>query len=410
MKKYSLLLLTGMLSFFITNKIHAQPDGSSPSIISGQDGNRVITTAVPFLMIAPDARAGAMGDVGVATSPDANSVHWNNGKLAFIEGSDIGFSVSYSPWLKNLAGDMSLAYLTGYYKIDRLQTVGVGMRYFDMGSIQFTDVNQQPLGTGNPRETAVDATYSRLLSEKFSIGVSGRFIHSNLASGSSTTNMDARAGVSVAADIGTYYHTNLPLGGQEAHLAFGAAITNIGSKLTYTNESQRDFIPTNLRIGSALTTNLDPYNTLTFALDFNKLMVPTTPIYERDEHGAIKVNPDGSRAIASGRDPDRPLLSGMFGSFFDAPGGLREELAEITIGAALEYWYNKLFAARAGYFHESAIKGNRKYMSMGLGFRYQVFGIDFAYLVPFQQQHPMAETLRFTMLFNFNQGRTQDMP
>jgi len=381
MKKihYALLLI-----FLSCSIVEAQI--TSPGGLGGQDvdsTNRPITTAVPFLTITPDARAGGMGDVGVATSADANSVHWNPAKLVFIK-NDIGFALSYTPWLGKIINDMSIAYLSGYYKFEKEQAVAVSMRYFDLGEIIFTE-NEQDQGTlFNPREFAFDATYSRMLSQHLSIGVTGRYIHSNLTGSFTSGGLEARPGNSVAADVAVYFDRDLLFSGNNSNLAFGATISNIGAKLTYSDENNRDFIPTNLRIGSAFTTNLDPYNKLTLALDFNKLLVPSP-------------QNDGS-------EDDKTLLSGVFGSFGDAEGGFSEELQEITLSVGAEYWYNDTFAARLGYFYEAEDKGNRKYLTAGLGFRYQVFGIDFAYLVPAEQEHPLAETLRFTLLFNFDKG------
>ncbi|MEL7003049.1 MAG: type IX secretion system outer membrane channel protein PorV [Bacteroidota bacterium] len=359
---------------------------TNPGNLAGQNTdslNRTITTAVPFLTITPDARAGGMGDVGVATSADANSVHWNPAKLAFIN-NDIGFALSYTPWLGKIINDMSIAYLAGYYKISKEEAVAVSMRYFDLGEIIFTE-NEQDQGTlFNPREFAFDATYSRMLSQHLGIGVTARYIHSNLTGSFTSGGLEARPGNSVAADLAVYFDKDLLFSGNNSNLAFGATISNIGAKLTYSDENNRDFIPTNLRLGSAFTTNLDPYNKITLALDFNKLLVPSP-------------QNDGS-------EDDKSLLSGVFGSFGDAEGGFSEELEEITLSVGAEYWYNDTFAARLGYFYEAENKGNRKYLTVGLGFRYQVFGIDFAYLVPAEQEHPLAETLRFTLLFNFDKG------
>lgn len=358
----------------------------------GQDSTRrVITTAVPFLTITPDARAGGMGDAGVATSADANSVHWNPAKLVFIN-KDVGFSLSYTPWLGKIINDMSVNYLSGYYKFAKEQAVAVSMKYFDLGDIFFTDNDGNSTGDFNPREVAVDATYSRMLSQKLSVGITARYIHSNLTgnftSSNPTSGADAKPGNSVAADIAVFYSKDLLLSGTNSNLALGAVISNIGDKLTYSDENNRDFIPTNLRLGSAFTTNLDPYNKLTFALDLNKLLVPS-PQFDNSEN-------------------DKSLLGGIFGSFSDAEDGASEELKEVTISSGAEYWYNDTFAARLGYFMESDEKGNRRYLTMGLGFRYQVFGIDFAYLVPSEQEHPLAETLRFSILFNFDKNKREE--
>ena len=367
----------------------------------GQDTTRrVITTAVPFLTISPDARAGAMGEAGGAISADANSSQWNPAKLALID-SEYGFALSYTPWLGKIIKDMSISYLSGYYKINREQTVAISMRYFDLGDIFFTDNNGIDNGQFNPREVAVDATYSRLLSEEFSIGVSARFIHSNLTGNFSSSTVEARPGMSAAVDLGLFYDKELLMSGSNSHIAAGLAITNIGRKLTYSNDSNRDFIPGNIRLATAFTTDLDIYNKVTVAVDFAKLLVPTPPVYQTDSAGRIVYDQNDNPVISRGKDPNRSLLAGTFGSFADAPDGFSEEIKEVMWSLGLEYWYNNLFAARTGYFHEAQEKGNRKYFTFGVGFRYNVFGLDFAYLVPTQQNNPLAETLRFTLLFNF---------
>ena len=390
--------IISILSFIVVGlsslTLYAQT--TPPNIVGQNDDRRVITTAVPFLGITPDARAGAMGDVGVATSPDANSIHWNPAKLVFID-YNMGFSLSYSPWLSRIINDMSLSYLSGYYKISKEQAVAVSLRYFDLGDIFFTDANNIQQGRFNPKEMAIDATYSRKLSEELALGVTARYVHSNLTGNFSSSTIEAKPGNTASVDIAVYYIKEF----QNSNLSFGGNISNIGAKLSYSNEANKDFIPINLRLGSAYTMYLDPYNKITFALDFNKLMVPTPPIYAKNPDGSPATNPDGSRKIEKGKDPNRPLLSGMFGSFTDAPDGFSEEMQEIMIAFGGEYWYNNTFSGRIGYFYENSNKGNRKYLTLGLGFRYNVFGIDFAYLVPQQQDHPLAETLRFSLIFNF---------
>ena len=370
---------------------------TSPQTIVGQNNDRrVITTAVPFLSITPDARAGGMGDAGVATSADANSVHWNPAKLVFME-HNIGFAMSYSPWLSKIINDMSLSYLSGYYKISQEQAVAVSMRYFDLGEIFFTVDNNIQQGRFNPKELAIDASYSRKLTEQLALGVTARYVHSNLTGNFTSSTIEAKPGNTAAVDLSVYYVKEF----QNSKLSFGGNISNIGAKLSYSNEANKDFIPINLRLGVAYTTYLDPYNSLTFALDFNKLLVPTPPIYATDSLNRPVYDASGNRVIESGKDPNRPLLSGMFGSFADAPDGFSEEMQEIMIAFGTEYWYNKTFAARVGYFYEHSNKGNRRYLTLGLGFRYHVFGVDFAYLIPPEHNHPLAETLRFSLLFNF---------
>jgi hypothetical protein len=393
-KKLSLL----SLFFVVTSSLYAQ----NLNYVSGQDtSRRPITTAVPFLMIATDARAGAMGDAGVATSPDANATHWNIAKLAFIK-DDIGFSLSYTPWLAKIINDMSLTYLSGYYKINKEQSVAISMNYFNLGDIQFTDEFGEDLQNFNPREFAFAGSYSRLLTDEMSVGVTLKYVRSNLTGNVFSGTNDAQPGQSLAADIGWYWAKDI---GQKSNLALGATITDIGQKITYSNDDQKDFIPTTLRLGTAYKLGLDPYNSLTFAFDFSKLMVPTPPVYAVDENGNIVRDQNGDPVIARGKDPDRPLLSGMFGSFTDAPDGASEEFKEIMISSGIEYWYKDLFAVRGGYFWEHYDKGDRKYFTMGVGLRYNVFGIDFAYLVPQRREHPLAETLRFSLQFNFNNNK-----
>ncbi len=364
------------------------PAGSQGTTVIGQDSsNRVITTAVPFLTITPDARAAGMGETGVASSPDANAPYWNIAKLVFSE-KDYGFAISYTPWLSKIINDMSVSYLSGYYKITREQAVAMSMKYFDLGEIQF---NKGPnpgdqLGTFHPREFAIDAAYSRMLTETFSIGGALRYIHSNLTGAlTGASGNDARPGNTVAVDVGVYY--TKPSRSNNSELALAAIITNMGGKISYNDQFTKDFIPTNLRMGSTYKIYLDPTNTMTFALDFNKLMVPS-PLSGRDSVG---------------------VLSGWFGSFTDAPGGFEEEMQEFMISTGIEYWYNNLFAARIGYFYENQYKGNRQLFTGGVGFRYQKFGIDIAYQVPTnKKESPLAEAIRFSLFMNFDKPDRQE--
>jgi hypothetical protein len=380
MKKF-LLLFIGLTPIFVFGQ------GSPSSNLLGQDSNP-ITVAVPFVSFAPDSRASALGDAGVATSPDAYSIHWNAAKLAFIE-NDMGFSFSYSPWLGNIVDDMSLNYLTFYKRLNQQEAIGFSMRYFDMGELFLTSELGAPEGTENPRELAIDGAYSRKLTENFSVGVAGRFIWSNLT-GQLNNAPGARAGTSIAVDMGVYYKKPFMFRGKNAELAAGLNISNIGQKLSYSTEDNEDFIPGNLRVGTAMTTNLDAFNSITLIFDVNKLLVPTPP--RLDDNGNI----------IAGKDPDRSLLSGTFGSFGDAPGGFKEEMQELTYSMGMEYWYRDVFAARAGYFNENANKGNRKYFTAGVGFRYQVFGVDFSYLIPQVQNHPLGDTLRISLVFSLD--------
>ncbi len=363
------------------------------SQLVGNDSPNPITTAVPFLNITPDARGGAMGDVGAATTPDVNASYWNSAKLAFID-KGYGAAVSYNPWLRNLVPDMALSYLSGYMKIRKEEVIGVSLTYFDLGAIQFTDAQGKDLQKFSPNEFALAGTYSRKLSQSMGVGVTLKYIYSSLAGSISTSSgtEPANAAKTVAADIGYFYTKPLSLKGTKNNFAFGANVSNVGAKISYSNDNQRDFIPTNLRVGSSFTHELDPYNKVILSVDLNKLMVPTPPV--RDDLGKI----------ISGKEPSDGMLSGMFGSFSDAPGGFSEEMKEITISSGLEYWYNSLFAIRAGYFNESKMKGNRKYMTIGFGLKYQVFTLDVAYLQAFQQNNPLAETLRFSLSFNFDKA------
>jgi hypothetical protein len=353
--------------------------GSTPTLpsITGDTSTHIITTAVPFLLISPDSRGAALGDAGVASSPDVNSAYWNAGKLAFIDKS-YGGSASYTPWLGKIVNDMWLFQLAGFYKLNHRQAIASSMRYFNYGPVIFKDAANQDLGTFYPRDFSFDVTYSQLLTEHFSIGGSLRYIYSNLT-GNSTAGTDAHSGKSIAADIGIFY--SKPLVSRNATLSWGVSITNIGNKITYGSASQAVFIPTNLKVGGAYKTEVDARNSFTFLLDFNKLMVPS-PNYAKTQN-------------------QKPLLSGILGSFNDAEGGYKEELREITTSAGIEYWYDKVFAGRLGYFYEAKDKGNRKYLTAGIGMRYQKFGLDVAYLVPTnQRENALAETIRFTIIMH----------
>jgi hypothetical protein len=375
--------------------------------VTGQKGDNPISVAVSFVSFAPDSRGSALGDAGVATSPDAQSIHWNNAKLAFIDFSS-GFSFSYSPWLGNIVDDMSLNYLTYYKKIDQIQALGISMRYFDLGEIQLTDVTGLPIGIENPRELSFDATYSRKLTENLSGGLSIRYIWSNLL-GNSIGAPSANSGKSLAFDLGFYYIKPLVLRGLDTDLSLGAHVSNLGQKISYTSEEFEDFIPANLRVGTALKMNIDQYNSFTFIFDINKLLVPTPPIYARDTNGDLVLDSNGNPTISSGKDPNRPFISGTFGSFNDAPNGFSEEMQELTYSIGGEYWYREMVAVRVGYFNEHENKGARKYFTVGFGVRYSTFGLDLSYLIPQEQNNPLGDTLRLSFLFNFNKKETLDV-
>ena len=410
--------------FFLIVTCSVNPLFSQNSIstqnLSGKNIN-TITTAVPFLLISPDSRSGAMGDVGVAIKPDANAVHWNPAKLAFIDDTeDMGFSMSYSPWLRALVNDINLAYLTGYKKLDRNSAIGASLRYFSLGNITITDNFGSTIRDFKPNEFAFDFCYSRKLSQNLGAALSARYIYSNLTGGTNVGGADTKPGQSVATDLSMYYVTNeFELADKKSDVAIGLNISNIGAKMAYTDNADRDFIPTNLRLGSAFNMEIDDYQEFTFAFDMNKLLVPTQPVYQQ-ENGSVVIGLDGAPIIFSGRDPNPGLPSGIFGSFSDAPGNviidengntvgvedgsiLIEELNEINLSVGVEYIYSQLFAVRAGYFHEHPTKGNRRFLSMGAGVKYKVLELDLSYLLALTQQSPLANTLRFTLKFNFGE-------
>lgn len=389
-KKASMILLAGMA--LITSTTYGQT----------QQKEFPITTAVPFLLIGPDARGGSMGETGVASDPDPASVHWNPAKYAFIE-KGMGFSVSYTPWLRQLVDDIGLGYLTGYYRLDDQQVIAGSLRYFSLGEITFTDYAGNPKGTYKPNEFSLDAVYSRKLTDNFSGSVTGRFIYSNLTLGQEVQGMESHAGTSFAADVAFFYSKELTINRNDAWFNFGINISNIGAKISYTQTLEKDFIPTNLRLGPSLKYEIDNYNTIAFNIDFTKLLVPTMPIYARDSiTGQPLYDEQGRQIIEKGYDPNVSVIKGMLQSFYDAPEGFSEELKEITYAIGTEYWYNKQFAIRAGYFHESAVKGARQFFTFGAGLKYNVFGLDFSYLVSTDKRNPLDNTLRFTLNFDFD--------
>lgn len=368
---------------------------------------RTITTAVPFLIISPDSRSGGMGDAGAATSADANSFHWNTSKLIFSE-QDAEVSLSYSPWLKQIVEDIQLSYLAGYKKIGSRHAVGGSLRYFSLGNITFTDATGNILKTFNPNEFEVLGGYAFKLSDLMSVGINGKFIFSNLTGQLASGTQVSNPGLAGAADLSwSFVKPDIYLGGYKSQFSLGTVISNIGNKISYTDNAGRDFIPTNLRLGTALKVNFDEYNSLTGAIDFNKLLIPTLPFR----------NPADESIIVSGRDNNVGIVLGAIQSFYDAPGVVEEdengeyqvkknsrfaeELREINIGGGLEYSYSDILAFRAGYFHESAQKGNRKYITFGAGLKAYSFGLDLSYLVTVTQNNPLANTIRFSLSFKF---------
>jgi hypothetical protein len=349
-------------------------------------GANVITTGVPFLTIAPDSRGGAMGDAGAATSPDLNSQHWNAAKYGFME-SDMGVALSYTPWLRNLVQDINLAYLVGYKRLDDQQTMSASLRYFSLGDITFMSEYGDPTGQQSPNEFAIDLGYTRLLSEKFSGAVALRYIRSDLTGGQMVGGVETHAGNAYAADVAFYFLNEMRVNRKRSTFASGINISNIGSKISYTDGETKDFIPTNLKLGLDYKTEMDRYNTISFSFDANKLLVPTPDTTTTD--------------IITGGNSDIGPIEGIFVSFSDAPGGWKEELQEITFSIGTEYWYNKQFAIRCGYYYENVNKGNRKFFTAGAGLKMNVFALDFSYLIA-QQNNPLANTLRFTLSFDFD--------
>lgn len=401
------------LAFSNTSELQAQ---ITTGELTGSDAINTITTAVPLLLITPDARAAALGDAGGAMSADANSIHWGAAKLAFAE-DDAAISLSYIPWLRNLVPDINLAYLSTYKKLKNGQAIGGSLRYFSLGNIVFTDIVGNVTGQFNPNEFAVDLAYSRKLTDRWAGGLALRYIFSNLTGGIDVQNTQTFPGQSVSADISAYYfNDDITVAGNKATYSFMTAFTNLGAKISYTKTADRNFIPMNLRLGNSLKIKLDDYNSFTFLMDLNKLLVPTPPIISSEP---------GSNEILAGMNPDVSVVQGIFQSFYDAPGFpqldeqgnrifnddgslqvrngsvFREELREVIICGGVEYSYSDVFMVRAGYFHEHFTKGNRRYFTLGAGVKFNVFKLDLAYLIPTVQRHPLENTLRFTLAFDF---------
>lgn len=364
--------------------------GSATSFVNAQSQANtinVVTSAVPFLRISPDARSGGMGDVGIATLPDANSAFWNLAKTPFNTNKG-GVALTYTPWLKDLGlNDVYLASLSGFYKLDELQAISGSLRYFSLGNIQFTDNSGNDLSSFRPREFAFDFGYSRKLSDNLGLGIALRYINSNLASGT-INGVSYKAGSAVAGDI-SIFHTGIKEDG--SGINYGVTLSNLGSKISYTSDAtQKDFIPANIGLGVAYTKAFDESSKITFGLDIHKLLVPTPPLVG-DSAGLVAYRNKG-------------VVSSWFGSFGDAPGGGSEEIKEIQASLGAEFWYMNQFALRAGYFYENPLKGNRKYFTLGAGLKYNTFGLNFSYLLPSGNgvnRNPLSNTLRFSLVFDF---------
>ncbi len=392
MKRITFTLISTLMLF--SNFVYAQSGVIDNDNIQGtilrrqvEDDARLISTGVPLLLIAPDARAGALGDLGAASTPDANSNHWNAAKLPFAE-KKFAASLTYSPWLRDIAGDIDLTYLAGYYKLNDISAIGASLTYFSLGSINFTNEEGVSMGDYNPNEFALDVSYSLKLTENLAAAVTGRYIRSDLTQGQSVQGNSTHAASAVAADIGLYYQKDLALD-KPAQYALGLQISNLGNKISYSDNLESSFLPANLRIGGRYSYSMDQFNRLSFMLDLNKLLVPTPPV--RDTAGNIY----------EGKDDHVGVLQGAIQSFYDAPNGFKEELQEINISAGIEYWYNNMIAARAGYFYENKKKGDRQYLTLGLAIKYNSLGIDISYLVPTSQtNNPLKNTLRVSLSFD----------
>jgi hypothetical protein len=360
------------------------------TLVSGQvNAGRIPTPTLLFLNVAPDARSAAMGDAGVALSVDANAVHWNTAKLATTD-KKMGFSLSYTPWLRNLVNDMALYNVAGYTVTKKNLVFGFAIDYFDQGMFQATLDNGTSAGNFNSKEFALGISHARKLSAALSLGMNLKYINSNLLGnyqGSGGVSNALKPAETVAADISVFYSQPTT---DAWKYSYALTLSNISGKVTY-GGTEKNFIPTNLRAGMAATHEIDDLNKLTFTVDFNKLMVPTPPAYENGK----MVGTDPATVSAIG---------GIFGSLYDAPDGIGEEIKEVTTSIGAEYLFNNAFALRTGYFHESEMKGNRKYFTFGLGFKMdQKYGLDFAYLVPSGQGSPLANTLRLTLIAGINQ-------
>lgn len=358
---------------------------------------------MPFLQIAPDSRAGGLADMGCATSADVNSVAYNPAKTVF--NNDVfGIGLSYSPWLHNLVSDINLLYLSTYYRITDMDAMALSLRYFSLGEIEFVDETGNKMSDQKPNEFSIDLTYSRKLIDQLSIAITPRFIYSNLTAKQFVAGEETKPGLAGAADLSFFYEQDFAAKGLEnSTLRAGLNISNIGNKMSYSSGTlRRDFLPTNLRLGIGYEMAFDTYNKLAITGEINKLLVPTNPVYKTDSLGRIQYDENNNPVILSGRNPDVSVPQGIFQSFYDAPGGIKEELSEVAWALGAEYSYRDLFFFRAGYFHESQYKGNRQFMTVGVGIKYNIFNIDVAYLITTNgQKHPLANTLRFSLSFNF---------
>ncbi len=385
------------IGFFIACFSLAGPavQGQITSGQLGGGGLNTIKTSVPFLTIAPDARAAGMGDAGVASSADVNSQHWNVAKYAFVERKS-AFAITHTPWLRNLIPDINLGYLSGYYRIDDKNTVSSSFRYFSLGEIIISSIQGRMVSQYKPFELAVDAGYSRLFTDHFSGGMAIRYIRSDLTSGQAT-----QVGQSVAGDLGLYYQNDVPMGQTRAQWALGMNLSNIGTPISYTKDAPKTPIPTNLRLGGRFEYSINENHSFSLNADVNKLLVPTPPVVQED-------TATGNLIVVRGKAAPESVVTGMFQSFWDAPGVLRadgsysvflDEMHEIAYSVGVEYNFHRLLALRSGYFHEHSTKGNRKYVTTGICVKNRIFSLDVAYLYPTNGGNsPLSNTFRITFI------------
>lgn len=371
-----------------------------------QAQNRAINPAVPFLLLAPDSRGTAIGTIGAASKPDVFSMHWNPAKYTFCE-NNFGVAVSYTPWywlkIKDYDPlDLSIGFdaINLYFKINDRMAISTSMVYFSTGGVRFFDEYGGDVGTYQPVEFYNDVSFSYRINEVWSVGLANRLIYSDLTRGQYIHGAKTSPGVSLAADISTYYQKSISLGKMEGEIAWGINISNIGSKISYTETAiKEDFIPTNLKAGIGFTTKFNSSNSLTVLADFNKLLVPTPPVYLRDSLGIPVYNENGDPVIYKGMDPNVSVLKGMIQSWYDAPYGFKEEMQEWSFGIGAEYWFKNMISARSGIYYENKDKGNRRYLTAGLGFRLSYFGFDIAMLLPFEETAVEAFNMRSSIIF-----------
>lgn len=367
-------------------------DAIAQTVVNGNDSNPILT-AVPFLRITPDARSGAMGDAGVAVSPGTFDTFWNPSRLAFLDNENHA-SLSYTPWLRNIAPDVNMAYLNYARRFNERNAIGASVNYFNQGRVTAYDINEAFLGAYQPSEFAIDVSFARKLSNSFSLGLTAKYIYSNVVGSSAAiAGSSGHSSSAVAAGISMYYVQPFQQFGKEGKISFGAHISDIGTKVNYYDNGMNYFLPTNLKIGVADEFKIDELSSFSLTLDLNKLLVPTPPLV-----GATGI-------VLAGRGDDQSTISGIFESFSDAPGGASEEFKEISYAMGGEYKYNEKFALRAGYFYENPYKGNRRYATVGAGYRYQNLVLDFSYLTAADRNNPLNNTIRFTLSADFGKGR-----